>query len=139
MSTAAREARQVASPAGTTCMGTPPTPMPPFRCTGTVAASQQGLAMVSVRATFQAIDLPVLTLIAGPKMVTPALAARRHLLERPQAGQAHAVVLELAVHAEHELAGHADLDAEVGVPGAYALDRLEGGQEVGVAGRAGGV
>ena len=26
-----REARQVASPAGRTCMGTPPTPMPPFK------------------------------------------------------------------------------------------------------------
>ena len=56
-------------------MGTPPTPMPPLRCTGTVASSQQGLAMVSVRATFQATDLPVLTLMAGPKMVTPAAAA----------------------------------------------------------------
>ena len=31
--------------------------------------------MVIVRATFQATDLPVLTLTAGPKIVTPALAA----------------------------------------------------------------
>ena len=33
----------------------------------------------------------------------------------------------------------ADLDAEVGEPGADALDRFEGRQEVGVAGRTGGV
>ena len=33
--------------------------------------------MVHVRATFQATDLPVLTLTAGPKTEAPALAARR--------------------------------------------------------------
>ena len=33
--------------------------------------------MVQVRATFQATVLPVLTLMAGPKMETPALAASR--------------------------------------------------------------
>ena len=70
--------------------------------------------MVHVRATFQATVLPVLTLIAGPKMVTPALAASFIWSRRPQPGQTHAVVLELAVHAEHELAGHADLDAQSG-------------------------
>ena len=43
------------------------------------------------------------------------------------------------MHPEHELAGHADLDAHVGVGRADALDREEGGQEVAVAGRAGGV
>ncbi len=62
-----------------------------------------------------------------------------HLVERPEPGETHAVVFELAVHAEHELAGHADLDAEVGVLRADALDRLERGQEVGVARRPGGV
>ena len=139
MSTAAREARQVASPAGRTCIGTPPTPMPPFKCTGTVAASQHGLAIVSVRATFQAIDLPVFTLIAGPKMVRAGLRGKPHLVERPEAGQPHAVVLELTVHAEHELAGHADLDAKVGMTGADALDGQKRGQEVGVTGRTGRV
>ena len=62
-----------------------------------------------------------------------------HLRPRPEAGEAHAAVLEQAVHAEDELAGHADLDAHVGVPGADLLDGEQRGQEVAVAGRAGGV
>ena len=67
------------------------------------------------------------------------LRRQAHLGGRPQPGEAHAVVLELAVHAEHELARHADLDAPVGVLGADALDRPQRGQKVGVAGRARGV
>jgi len=46
---------------------------------------------------------------------------------------------DLAVHADHELARHADLDAEVGVLGAQPLAGSEGGEEVAVAGRPGGV
>jgi hypothetical protein len=97
-------------------IGTPPTPIPTFMWTGMVASSTQGFTRVQARATFQATDLPVLTLTAGPKMCAPALVGDRIcLLVRPEAGEPHAVVLELAVHAEHELARHADLDAEVGV------------------------
>ena len=62
-----------------------------------------------------------------------------HLVLGPHAGQALAVELELAVHAEHELARHADLDAEPGVLLAQHAAGGEAGEEVGVAGRAGGV
>ena len=43
------------------------------------------------------------------------------------------------MHAEHELAGHADLDAQPRVLLAQLAAGGEGGQEVGVAGRPGGV
>ncbi len=120
-------------------IGTPPTPIPTFMWIGIVASSTQGFTMVQARATFQAAVLPVFTLTAGPNMWAPALVATLKLLARPEAGETHAVVLELAVHAEHELAGHADLDAELGVAGAQRLGRPERGEEVGVAGGAGGV
>ena len=103
MSTQAREARETASTGGSACMGTPPTPIPPLRWMGISAASVHGLTMVHVRATFQATVLPVLTLTAGPKMETPALGRKLHLGGRPQPGEPHTVVLELAVHTEHEL------------------------------------
>ena len=48
-------------------------------------------------------------------------------------------VLELAVRAEHLLAGHADHDPHVRVRRAQALDGEQRRQEVGVAGGAGGV
>src|SRR5450756_724817 len=60
----------------------------------------------------------------------PRLGRELHLFPRPEAGQPQTVVLELAVHAEHELTGHADLNAQVGEPGADALDGLEGHQAV---------
>ena len=60
------------------------------------------------------------------------------LLVRPHAGQPLAVVLELAVEAEHELGRHPDLDGEVGGRG-QLLHRLQHGEELGVAGRGGGV
>ena len=72
-------------------------------------------------------------------MLAPAACTMRDLVLGPHAGQTLAVEVELAVHAEHELARHADLDAQPGVLLAQHAAGLEGGEEVGVAGRAGGV
>ena len=139
MSTAALEAREAASPGGRMCMGTPPTPMPPFRCTGTVALLAALLDDGDGARHVPGDRLARVDVDRRSEDRGAGLGRELHLLARPEAGQAHAVVLELAVHAEHELAGHADLDAEVRERGADALDRLQGGQEVGVAGRAGGI
>ena len=65
--------------------------------------------------------------------------AHLELLLRPEPGEPPALPLELAVDADHELAGHADLDAGVRVLLAQVLHRAEGAEEVGVAGAAGGV
>ena len=53
-------------------MGTPPTPMPTFMCTGMRAAAMQGLTYVRARAEFQAADSTVEVFTAGPNTVAPA-------------------------------------------------------------------
>ncbi len=71
-------------------------------------------------------------------MSAPASSTTLSWLLREHAGELLALVVDLTVHAEDELAGHADLDAEVG----RLLELLHGlqrRQEVGVAGRGGGV
>ncbi len=44
----------------------PPTPMPTFMWTGMRAAAMQGLTKLKARAVFQATDLLVFVLTAGP-------------------------------------------------------------------------
>ena len=53
-------------------IGTPPTPMPTFGCTGISASAMHGLISVQARAVFQATVFVVFTLTAGPKTVAPA-------------------------------------------------------------------
>jgi hypothetical protein len=66
MSTQARDARLTASTGAKAYIGMPPTPMPTFMWTGMRAAAMQGLTKLRARAVFQATDLLVFVLTAGP-------------------------------------------------------------------------
>ena len=120
-------------------MGTPPTPMPTFMWTGIADSCTQGLTIVSERATFQATDFCGVHVYRGSEHGHAGLGRDLDLIARPQPCETAAPELELTVHAEHELARHAELDADVGVTTLDLLDREQRRQEIGVAGGPGSV
>ena len=138
-STSDRETRETASIGGYGVIGTPPTPMPTFMCTGIVDSSQHFLTMVMARDDVPGDRLARVDVDRRAEDGGPGRGHDLGLVVRPHAGEAVTLVLELAVHAEHELARHADLDAHVGVAATDLLDRAQRGEEVAVAGRPGGV
>ena len=138
ISTMATLARLRASIGGVSNIGVPPTPMPTLAWIGMV-----GLLADLLDEGHGASDVPGGRLVRlgvdhRPEDVGAGLLDHLQLLMREHARQPLAVVLDLAVHAEDELARHAHFDAEVGRL-LEVLHRLQRGQEVGVAGRGRGV
>ncbi len=103
-----------------------------------VASAMQGLMSVKARAMFQA-QLPGVDVHRRTEHRRAGLLCKPQLLARILAGQPFAVILQLAVHAQHEFARHAQLDAHVRILVAHDLGRLQGRLELGVAGSAGGI
>ena len=130
--------RVTTSMGGISNIGTPPTPMPTLGWMGIFASAVHALTKVMARARFHGVLLREVGVDHRAEDVRSRLLHDLHLLVRPHAGEAPAVVLELAVEAEHAFGRHADFNGEVRVLG-RPLDGTQRSEELAVAGRGGGV
>ncbi len=121
-------------------MGTPPTPIPAFMCTGMVASAVTGLTSVQARAVFQASDFGGVHVHRRPEDRGAGGGAGAELAERPLAGQPRArryssspcmpSTSSAAWPISTPMSGHVL---------AHPAHGAQRGQQVGVAGGAGGV
>ena len=132
-------ARHTASEGRCTNIGTPPTPMPALGWTGIVGHLHARLDEGDGARHVPGERLAGVDVDHRPEHRGAGLLGQQQLVLGPQAGEALAAPLELAVHAEHELAGHAELHAHVRVLLADDLRGAQRGEELRVAGGAGRV